>query len=232
MQSSADDKSTVFIVDDDDQVRRWVGRLLDEVDLPHAEFSTAEEFLEVFDPSARGCVLLDMRMPGMGGRVLHENLTDMGAEIPVLFMTGFGEVSVAVEALQKGAVEFIEKPMRAQDLLDRVQKALQLDAEQHEQRHQQEEHDRILDRLTPREHEVVELILKGFTNKQIAFELSVSPQAIDARKNNAMRKLGLDSVAELVAFVMRTRGKPKGTAKIWAASTKRRKEPPDRARRS
>jgi two-component system response regulator FixJ len=232
MQANTDENLKVLIVDDDEQIRRWICRLLDQVGIPYAEFSTAEEFLENFDPNARGCVLLDMRMPGMGGRVLHENLMDMGAEIPVLFMTGFGEVSVAVEALQKGAVEFIEKPMRAQDLLDRVQKALLLDTEQHAKRHQQQEHDRILDRLTPREHEVVELILKGFTNKQIAFKLSVSPQAIDARKNKAMRKLGLNSVAELVAFVMHTRDKSRGSGKTWATTKTRREEPPDPERRS
>lgn len=196
---------TVFIVDDDTAVRKWVTRLLDTVGIAHAQFEKAEEFLERFDSDAPGCVLLDVRMPGMGGRVLQEKLAELGAEIPILFMTGFGEVSMAVDVLQKGAVEFLEKPIKGQDLLDRVQKALERDATQRSRKSTREENVRVLDRLTPRERQVVELIMEGHSNKMIAYKLSVSSQAIDARKINAMRKLGVSSVAELVAFVVTCR---------------------------
>ena len=198
--------TTVFIIDDDAGVRRWIARLLDTVGIAHEQFERAEEFLESFDPGAPGCVLLDVRMPGMGGRALQERLLELGAEIPILFMTGFGEVSMAVDSLQKGAVEFLEKPIKGQDLLDRVQKAVDKDAAQRQRRRSQDGNVRVLDRLTPREHQVVELILQGHNNKRIAHKLSVSSQAIDARKANLMRKLGVTSVAELVAFVMSCRG--------------------------
>ena len=193
---------TVFVIDDDPRVRRWIIRLLDTVGIAHAEFEKAEGFLEHFDPDAPGCILLDVRMPGMGGRVLHEKLVEMGVEIPILFMTGFGEVSIAVDVLQKGAVEFLEKPIKGQDLLDRVQKSLDLDAKQRTRKRSREEKFRVLERLTPRERQVVDLILEGHSSKRIAYKLSVSSQAIDARRANAMRKLGVTSMAELVAFVL------------------------------
>jgi FixJ family two-component response regulator len=157
-------------------------------------------------PDSPGCLLLDVRMPGMGGRVLQDELTARGIEIPILFMTGFGEVSMAVEALQKGAVDFLEKPLSAQRLLDRVQVALKADSERRGSRACGERHAQALALLTPRERQVVDLILDGLSNKQIAFKLSVSSQAIDARRLNAMKKLGVDSIAELVAFVLRGTG--------------------------
>ncbi len=197
---------TVFVIDDDPRVRRWIIRLLDTVGIAHAEFEKAEEFLEHFAPDAPGCILLDVRMPGMGGRVLHEKLVEMGVEIPILFMTGFGEVSIAVDVLQKGAVEFLEKPIKGQDLLDRVQKSLDLDAKQRTRKRSREEKVRVLERLTPRERQVVDLILEGHSSKRIAYKLSVSSQAIDARRANAMRKLGVTSMAELVTFVLSQRG--------------------------
>ncbi|MDP6990505.1 MAG: response regulator [Planctomycetota bacterium] len=197
---------TVYIVDDDERIRRFIGRLLDEVGVAHAEFENAECFLEQFDPDAPGCLLLDVRMPGMGGRVLQDELTARGVDIPILFMTGFGDVSMAVEALQKGALDFLEKPLSPQRLLDRVQVALKADADRRRDRARSADNARALALLTPRERQVVDLILDGLSNKQIAFELSVSSQAIDARRLNAMKKLGVDSVAELVAFVLRSDG--------------------------
>jgi FixJ family two-component response regulator len=203
--SATNQRPTVFIVDDDARVRLWIGRLLDTVGVAHAQYANAEDFLAEFNPAAPGCILLDVRMPGMGGRVLQEKLADLGAITPILFMTGFGEVSMAVDALKAGAVEFLEKPIQGQDLLDRVQKALERDANQRETHQAREQGAEALDRLTPRERQVVDLLIEGQASKQIAFKLSVSSQAIDARKQNAMRKLGVDNLAELVAFVMRHR---------------------------
>ncbi len=199
------DVPTVFIVDDDDRIRRLIERLLDEVGIAHAGFENAEHFLEEFVPDSPGCLLLDVRMPGMGGRVLQDELAARGIEIPILFMTGFGEVSMAVEALQKGAMDFLEKPLSPQRLLDRVQVALKADASRRVSQARREKREMVLARLTPRELQVVDLLLAGHSNKQIAYKLSVSSQAIDARRLNAMKKLGVDSVAELVALVLRSR---------------------------
>ena len=158
------------------------------------------------DTDTAGCLLLDVRMPGMGGRLLQDRLKERGIELPILFMTGHGEVSMAVEALHKGAVDFLEKPFSSQVLIERVQLALEQDARHRARSEEFEEGERLLSRLTDRERQVVDLILKGLSNKQIAFELSVTPQAIDARRLNAMKKLQVTSIAELVTVVLRYRG--------------------------
>jgi two-component system response regulator FixJ len=196
----------VFIVDDDDAVRRYIGRLLDQVGIAHEGYPSAEEFLETMEPRSPGCLLLDVRMPGMGGRALQDRLAEKEINLPILFMTGHGEVSMAVEALHKGAVDFLQKPFNDQALLDRVQKAIQQDAEERLANEEREASARRLSQLTPREVEVVDLVLEGLSNKQIAFKLSVSPQAIDARRSNAMKKLGVGSIAELITVVLKSRG--------------------------
>lgn len=195
----------VFIVDDDEAVRRYLGRLLDQVGLPHEGFASAEDFLEGMDPSSPGCLLLDVRMPGMGGRVLQDRLAERGIKLPILFMTGHGEISMAVEAMHKGAVDFLQKPFNDQSLIDRVQVALERDSQNRTQAKEREDGERLLARLTDRESQVVDLVLQGLSNKQIAFKLAVSPQAIDARRSNAMKKLGVDSIAKLITVVLRHR---------------------------
>ena len=195
----------VFIVDDDEAVRRYLGRLLDTVGLAHEGFASAEDFLEGVDPSSPGCLLLDVRMPGMGGRVLQDRLTERGVEIPILFLTGHGEISMAVEAMHKGAVDFLQKPFDDQSLIDRVQVALERDVQNRSRAKKREDGKRQLAKLTERETQVVDLVLQGLSNKQIAFKLSVSPQAIDARRSNAMKKLRVDSIAQLITVVLRYR---------------------------
>jgi len=195
----------VFIVDDDESIRRYLGRLLDQVGLAHQEYASAEEFLSSVTTDTSGCLLLDVRMPGMGGRLLQDRLKERGIVIPILFMTGHGEVSMAVEAMHKGAVDFLEKPFNSQVLIERVQLALEQDARRRALSDEREEGERLLARLTDRENQVVDLILKGLSNKQIAYELSVTPQAIDARRVNVMKKLQVTSIAELVTVVLRYR---------------------------
>ena len=196
----------MFIVDDDDAVRRYLGRLLDQVGIAHDSYASAEEFLESMDPQSPGCLLLDVRMPGMGGRVLQDRLSERGIDLPILFMTGHGEISMAVEAMHKGAVDFLQKPFHDQALIDRVQVALKRDADHRLKAREREAGERLLSQLTEREVQVVDLVMRGMSNKQIAFELSVSPQAIDARRSNAMKKLGVSSIAELITVVLRLRG--------------------------
>jgi len=205
LPTPAGSQSTVYVVDDDERIRRLIGRLLDDVGIAHQAFPDAESFLEEFVPGSPGCLLLDVRMPGMGGRVLQDTLIERNITLPILFMTGYGEVSVAVEALHHGAVDFLEKPLSPQQLIDRVQVALNEDNERRSRESVREEHASTMSQLTEREMEVVEMLLEGKTNKQIAYKLSVSSQAIDARRLNAMKKLGVASVAELVALVLRIR---------------------------
>lgn len=197
----------VFIVDDDDAVRRYLGRLLDQVGLAHESYGSAEEFLESMDPQSPGCLLLDVRMPGMGGRMLQDRLSEKGIDLPILFMSGHGEIYMAVEAMHKGAVDFLQKPFHDQAIIDRVHVALKRDADRRLKAKEREDAERLLSQLTDREVQVVDLVMRGLSNKQIAFELHVSPQAIDARRSNAMKKLGVSSIAALITVMLRLRGK-------------------------
>ena len=198
--------STVFVVDDDPAVRKSLSRLMEQVELPVRDFRNAQDFLESYSPDLPGCLVLDVRMPGMSGLELHRELLQRGWRIPVLFLTAHGDVPMAVDALKRGAFDFIEKPLRGQLLIDTIRRALVCDAEQ---RAQADRHDSIesrFDLLTPREMEVVAMVVEGKNNKGIAGELGVSPQAIDARRSRAMAKLQVESIAELVRLVVE-RGK-------------------------
>lgn len=195
-------EGTVFIVDDDPAILKSTARLLEEVAQPSATFQSANEFLESYDPAQAGCLVLDVRMPGMSGTELHKKLLADGVTIPIIIVTGHGDVPMAVEALQRGAIGFIEKPIRPQVLIDHIQRAL---ARDYESRRSEAERDVIAARvalLTPREREVVDLAVAGMTNKRIAARLGVSSQAIDAHRAKAMTKMGADSVPELVKFML------------------------------
>lgn len=194
--------STVFVVDDDPDVRRSLTRLMEEVEQPVQAFANAREFLEAYDPACAGCLVLDVRMPGMSGTELHKKLLADGITIPIIIITGHGDVPMAVEALQRGAIGFIEKPIRPQVLIDHIQQALAWDCEC---RRSKAERDSIAARvalLTPREREVVDLAVSGMTNKGIAVQLGVSPQAIDNLRAKALAKMGADSVPELVKLML------------------------------
>ena len=194
---------TVFIVDDDPAVRESLGRLCTSAHLPYRVFGTAKEFLEAYDPATPGCLVLDVRLPGMSGIELQKRLAADGITIPVIIITGYGDVSMVVDAMQQGAIDFMEKPINPHQLLDRAQQALTQDAEH---RRARVEHDAIARRLallTPREREVVYRVVAGMTNKQIAYESRVSSQAIDAHRVKAMGKLRVNNVPELVRLILR-----------------------------
>jgi FixJ family two-component response regulator len=196
-------EGTVFIVDDDSALRKSLGRLLDSVGVPHVGFRTADEFLETYAAAPPGCLVLDVRMPGTSGLELQRQLAGQGVDIPIIIITGHGDVPMAADAMRRGAVDFLEKPVPPQVLLDRIHQALVQDAEN---RRNKAEHEAIIARLaglTGREREVVERAVTGMTNKRIAAQLGVSPQAIDAHRAKAMDKLGVGSVAELVQLMMR-----------------------------
>lgn len=198
-----DPRGIVYIVDDNEELQRMLGRLMDTAGLEHRSYSSAKEFLASFDPRRPSCVLLDVHMPEMSGIELQEHLSAEGFTTPVIFLTGAGDVSMATGAMRRGAVDFIEKPPRHSELLDRVQQALSKDEMNLKVRAEREDLGQRFALLTDRESQVVDLLLTGLTNKAIAGQLGVTPQAIDARRSKAMQKLKVESIAELVQVVIR-----------------------------
>jgi len=195
-------KPVVMVVDDDSGVRNAMRALLKSVGLESQLFASAQDFLAAWQPSQPGCLVLDIRMPGMSGLELQEQLNLRGAVTPVIFMTGHGDVPMAVEAMQQGAFDFLQKPFRDQDLLDRIQKALARDTERRETLG---EHNRIrahLDSLTAREREVLDLMTQGKQNKAIAQDLGVSPRTIEIHRARVMEKMNAQSIAELVRMML------------------------------
>jgi two-component system, LuxR family, response regulator FixJ len=192
----------VFVVDDDESVRSSLRFLLKSMGLDSHAFASAGDFLAAYDPAQCGCLVLDVRMPGMSGIELQQQLNLRGAIIPVIFITGHGDIPMAVEAMQHGAHDFLEKPFRDQDLIDRIQHALGKDAKA---RAALEEHDRIRARLaslTPREREVLALMVQGKPNKIMAYDLGVSQRTLEIHRARVMEKSGAGSLAELVRMVM------------------------------
>ncbi len=197
-----DSPQTVIVVDDDDAVRNSLRLLLKSAGI-HAEVAeSAREYLGRFDANQGGCLLLDVRMPGMSGLELQQELNMRGATIPVIFITGNGDIPMAVEAMQHGAFDFLQKPFRDQDLLDRVQRALARDTENRTRlRHT----DRIRERLaslSPREREVLELVTQGKANKLVASDLGVSQRTVEIHRAHVMQKMEASSLAELVRMMM------------------------------
>jgi two-component system, LuxR family, response regulator FixJ len=193
---------TVFIVDDDASVCGSLKFLLRSAALDSRAFGSAPEFLAVYDPIQPGCLVLDVRMPGMSGLELQQELNLRGAVIPVIFITGHGDIPMAVEAMQHGAHDFLQKPFRDEDLIERVRRALEKDAKA---RAALEEHNSIRDRLaslTPRERQVLALMARGKPNKIMAHELGLSQRTVEIHRARVMEKSGASSLAELVRMVM------------------------------
>ena len=192
----------VFVVDDDESVRGSLRFLLRSTGLESHAFASSLEFLAAYDPAQPGCLLLDVRMPGMSGLELQQELNLRGAVIPVIFITGHGDIPMAVEAMRHGAHDFLQKPFRDQDLIERVQRAIAKDTKA---RAALEEHKAIrarLDALTPRERQVLVLMVRGEPNKIMAHELGVSQRTVEIHRARVMEKSGASSLAELVRMVM------------------------------
>jgi RNA polymerase sigma factor (sigma-70 family) len=194
--------TTVFIVDDDDAVRSSLRLLFKSLGLATTAYASAQEFLAGYDPDQPGCLVLDVRMPGMSGLELQQQLSMRGAMIPVIFITGHGDIPMAVEAMQHGAFDFLQKPFRDQDLLDRVQRAIERDAENRSAVRATEQIRERLESLTPREREVLDLVLQGKANKVIAGDLGVSQRTVEIHRARVMEKMEARSVAQLVRMVM------------------------------
>jgi two-component system response regulator FixJ len=192
----------VFIVDDDEAVRNSLRLLVKSVGLTAAALVSAQEFLASYDPLQPGCLVLDVRMPGMSGLELQQQLNLRGAVIPVIFITGHGDVPMAVEAMQQGAFDFLQKPFRDQDLIDRIQKALEKDRAN---RAELGKHSRLRERheaLTPREREVLALVMSGKANKVMAADLGLSQRTVEVHRARVMEKMGASSLAHLVRMVL------------------------------
>ena len=196
--SHVDAKPTVFIVDDDQAVRKALSLLIKSAGLEVETHTSAQAFLETYDPARPGCLVLDVRMPGMSGPELQEQLSARGITIPVIIITGHGDVPIAVRALKKGAVDFIQKPFDGEVLLERVRQAIELDAQMRREQARRAEVAARLARLTPREHQVMGLLVAGRGNKEIALALGLSRKTVDIHRAHIMMKLGIDSLVELL----------------------------------
>jgi FixJ family two-component response regulator len=192
----------VFIVDDDDAVRNSLRLLLKSVGLAATALPTAQEFLSKYDPQQPGCLILDVRMPGMSGMELQQQLNVRGAIIPVIFITGHGDIPMAVEAMQQGAFDFLQKPFRDQDLIERIQRALAKDKTTRAELNERSRLRERLESLTPREREVLALVTSGKPNKIMAADLGVSQRTVEIHRARVMEKMHAGSLAQLVRMVM------------------------------
>tara|TARA_R110001592_G_scaffold36143_1_gene122016 strand:+ start:498 stop:1118 length:621 start_codon:yes stop_codon:yes gene_type:complete len=191
-------KPTVFIVDDDEGIREGLSLLLETVGQPCALFESAVAFLDAFDPGQGGCLVLDIRMPRMTGLDLQAHLLELGSTLPIIFITGHGDIPMAVEAMRRGALDFIRKPFREQDLLDRINEALEIDAGKRRQMHDRQQlRDRIAS-LSDREREVFECVAEGKMNKVIALDLGISERTVEVHRSHVMKKLEARTLAQLV----------------------------------
>lgn len=188
----------VFVIDDDASMRDAVSRLLNAVGLTVQTFASAREFLAGRLPDVPGCVVLDVRLPGLSGLDLQREMVERGIHIPVIFITGHGDIPMSVQAMKAGAVEFLTKPFRDQDLLDAVRSGIQLDRQGRKERAELAELRDGLRQLTPREREVMSLVVSGLLNKQIALRLGTSEKTIKIHRSHVMQKMRADSLADLV----------------------------------
>src|ERR1700724_60753 len=192
----------VFVVDDDEAVRNSLCLLLKSLGLAAVPLPAAQEFLSTYRPDQPGCLVLDVRMPGMSGIELQQQLNLRGAVIPVIFITGHGDVPMAVEAMQQGAFDFLQKPFRDQDLIDRIQRALEKDRVNRAELGKRSDLRARHEALTPREREVLALVMSGKANKVMAADLGLSQRTVEVHRARVMEKMGASSLAHLVRMVL------------------------------
>ena len=191
-------ETTVVLVDDDPSVRDALKWLIESMDLCVETYASAAEFLESFDPSVPGCLVLDVRMPGMSGLELQENLSAHKCGLPVIIITGHADVAMCIRAFEGGAFAFLEKPINQQNLLEQVQKAIETDKRNRQESMPLDDIENRVTRLTPREHEIMELLVCGRSMKQIANELQISLPTCSKHRSSVLTKLGVENDVQLV----------------------------------
>jgi len=190
---------TVFVVDNEEAFRDSVSVLLESVGFRVAQFDSAQAFVDEYDPERPGCAIVDLRMPRLSGLALQELLHERGIGLPVIIVTAFPEVSVAVRAMKTGAFDFLAKPFPEQQLIDLVNRAIAADAERRSETRERQSFQVRLNRRTPRERQVLELVVAGKKNRLIADELSITKRTVELHRVQCMKKMRVDSLAELVA---------------------------------
>jgi len=190
-------KSTVFVVDDDAAVRDGLAMMFDSAGLPVEAFASAEAFLAAYDPARAGCLVLDVQMPGYNGPQLQQILNELGLRIPVIFLTGYGDVPTSVMAMKRGAVDFLTKPIDARQILERVQAALERDRGIREQESGRETHRQALAALSLRERDVLALAVEGLSNKEIARRLNISHRTVEVHRSRILLKTGASTLLGL-----------------------------------
>ena len=195
-------EATVFVVDDDDAMRESLTWLIESVGLNVETYASADDFLKSYYPGRPGCVLLDVRMPGMSGLELQGHLQQQQVNVPVIMITGHGDVPMAVRAMKAGAIDFIEKPFNDEQLLESIRNALSIDDTRRDEQAFKAEIASRLAQLTPRESEVMDMVTAGKSNKEIANTLGVSAKTVEAHRAKVMEKMEAGSLAELVRLVV------------------------------
>jgi FixJ family two-component response regulator len=198
-----DTDAIVFVVDDDPSIREAIKSLISLEGLRVETFGSAQEFLRNERPDLPGCVVLDVEMPGLSGLDLQRELAAHGVKLPIIFITGYGDIPMSVRAMKAGATEFLTKPFRDQDLLDAIQQALERDRDARQHSKEIAEVRQRFDALTAREREVMSLVVAGWLNKQIGFELKISEITVKIHRGRVMNKMGAQSLAELVRMTER-----------------------------
>lgn len=193
-----DDRQMVFIVDDDEGVREGLSLLLATVGQPCELYESAHEFLEAYNADKSGCLVLDIRMPRMTGLELQKTLIEMGSKLPIIFITGHGDIPMAVEAMRRGAMDFIRKPFREHDLLDRINEALAIDGTTRQRAMCRQALEDKLSSLSRREREVFERVAEGDMNKVIAADLGISERTVEVHRSQVMKKMDVNTLAQLV----------------------------------
>ena len=197
-----DIQQTVYVVEDDEAVRDSLELLLQSDDKPVKTYDSATAFLKSYSDAMAGCIVLDIRMPGMDGMELQKKLNDKHSILPIIFVTGHGDVPMAVDAMKEGAIDFIQKPYREEALLEKIEAALVQDRQQRKTLGEKQEIVRRIKSLTPREHEIMDRMIAGQANKVIAIELEISQRTVEIHRSRVMHKMGTHSLAHLVRMVL------------------------------